>query len=108
MPTSPKSVRLEDEVWARLDALALERGTKVNTLVAEAIAALLEPPKVKIKPIPLAHTPENLPKPATPQLAPGRKPLRSEAEREAWRGAMGSVPFVGDLRPARALVQKGK
>lgn len=37
-PTSNRSIRLADDVWALLEAKAQERGIRVNAAVAEAVA----------------------------------------------------------------------
>jgi len=100
MATPLRSIRLSDDVWEALDAYAKEHELKGRP---EAIAALLKPQPA---PVPLAHTPENLPKPAAPHLAPGRKMLRTEAEREAFQSILDGVPFAGDLKPASRLTTK--
>ena len=91
MPTSPKSVRLDDDLWSRLDTLAAERSTTRNDLIAKAIGDLLDPPQQ------LAHTPNAKPKGVAPVPATLSTPTSSKFGPKVDTSM---VSFAGDL-PSR-------
>lgn len=102
-PTSNKSIRLPDDKWREIEALAKIRGLRVNAAVAEALELWLYPPSYLVS----AAAPAELRQMIQPLLRENNIPTSRIAHQSATKTAPRVDIQIGPTRRAPGSMLKG-